>query len=382
MILKVMSWKILFVVGILFIASIEWHGLSSPLEGPSSITSTSTSTTITIPYGDTGPWMNTTPYPIGIGYDQVKTSGNYIYVFGAGAASGAYPNHETNVSFYAPITSKGIGNWIVTTNTPTGAIVQTVCTAYDSKAYCAGDPHSYFANLSSSGIGQWIETTPLTVGDGTQCFNYRDYMCCVGGFAPSATSATYCAYLSGNGIGRWTPSTPYPEAITKQRMAIYNDTLYSIGGITDGTYGQINDSFYAPLTPNGIGNWTRMIDFPIQVRSFALTAYEGYLYAVGGIYNNYDNPDNGAGSYLAALDKGINVFYAPIRSDGIGKWIASVHAYPYAAVYHLGCAQNDGSYYCVGGMGPTVDAFFTSLAFGINHTSNSTLGRTTEMSEG
>jgi hypothetical protein len=323
---------------------------------------------------DIGSWHQTTPYPFAVAYDQVRIAGNYIYVLGAGLTS---IGNETDMTYYAPINQSGIGNWKRTTDTPANAIIQEQCIVYDLKVYCIGayGDSSYFASISSNGISLWSKTTayPINVTDGTQCFNQGSLMCCVGGnVGNNLTNNTFCSHLGNSGISAWNKSSNYPTGISKERVAVYGDYVYSIGGVnrtipyfvnsrTINLYAISNASYYAKINPGGIGNWIKTTDYPFTTRSNGLTAYKGYLYGVGGLHCIY----TGTGQTCSTLSE---VFYAPISSTGIGNWSTSVHPYPFE-VFHQGCAQTGNIFYCIGGIQtniniPYSDAYYANLSGG------------------
>jgi hypothetical protein len=326
------------------------------------------------PSPDIGSWHQTTSYPFQVAYDQVRISGNYIYVLGAGSTGNG---NGTAITYYAPITQNGFGNWTRTTDTPSNAIVQYQCVVYDSKIYCIGsyNSSSYFANLSSNGISPWSKTTPypINVTDGTQCFNQKDLMCCIGGSeGNNITNNTYCAHLGKSGISTWNKSSSYPTGIAKQRIAVYEGYVYSIGGLnrtipyhvgnmTINLYAISNSSYYAKINSGGIGAWVKTTDYPYATRSIGLIAYKGYLYGVGGLSCVYSR----LGQTCTTLS---DVFYAPISSTGIGSWSTSANPYPFG-VFHQGCDQTNGKIYCIGGIQtninvPYSDAFYANLSGG------------------
>ncbi len=115
-------------------------------------------------------WYSTTPYPLNIIYPSCFASGQYLYCTGgrqdiAINGSKLYTN-VTGESYYARITQGGLGGWNATTAYPLRAEYQS-CAAYGGRVYCVGGtsedvepslpalPYSFYANLSSNGIGEW-----------------------------------------------------------------------------------------------------------------------------------------------------------------------------------------------------------------------------------
>jgi hypothetical protein len=304
---------------------------------------------------DIGSWHQTTSYPIGIGYMQALTYGNRIYVLGGAATNLTYLSNNV---YYAQFLQNGnLSAWIQAINMPSNAVSQSSCALYNGKIYCIGlnDDSSYFSQILQNGsLGAWSKTTPypIDISEGEQCFNQSNLFCCVGGTTDRGLliSDTYCSHLEDSGIGAWTKSTSYPVAISKQRMAVYDGYVYSVAGSV-GVSVNRDESYYAKINPDGIGNWTQTTSYPLLVRSFGLTTYKGYIYGVGGLT---------CGGCVAES----RVFYAPISSNGIGAW--SISANPYKnVVFHQACVQKNGRYYCIGGENdsyvPYPDVYYANL---------------------
>jgi hypothetical protein len=117
-------------------------------------------------------WANATSYPdltsLDSGYQDVNNlscvaDSGYIYCVGGGPEGGG-----VNATYFAPLSSSGIGSWTASTDYPVG-IASASCVTYSGYIYCingisalvpAGTavPTSYCAPLSSSGIGAWLPT--------------------------------------------------------------------------------------------------------------------------------------------------------------------------------------------------------------------------------
>jgi hypothetical protein len=288
---------------------------------------------------DIGNWHQTTSYPIGIGYMQALTYGNYVYVLGGSATNLTYLSN--NVYYSQFLLNGNLSVWTQAINMPSNAVGQNGCTAYDGKIYCIGlnNDSSYFSQILQNGsLGEWSRTTPypINMSGGEQCFNQSDLFCCVGGTTNTGLviSDTYCSYLEDSGISAWTKSTSYPIPISKQRMSVYDGYVYSVGGSAGGSI-NVDESYYAKINSDGIGDWTKTTSYPLLIRSFGLTTYNEHIYGVGGLV---------CGRCFAEY----RVFYAPISSNGIGAWSMSENPYQ-NAVFHQACVQKNGKFYCIGG---------------------------------
>src|SRR2546429_6393837 len=99
----------------------------------------------------------------------------------------------------------------------------------------------YFAPLSSSGVGSWSSATsyPLNVIS-PSCVVGSGFAYCIGGDTATHspfggtftgfTSAVYFASLSSSGLGSWASTTSYPTVIYTQSCALDSGFVYCIGG--------------------------------------------------------------------------------------------------------------------------------------------------------
>jgi hypothetical protein len=136
-------------------------------------------------------------------------------------------------------------------------------------------------------------------------------------------------------LGAWSPTSVYPAAPGATACAISAGYIYCIGGYTSST-----NAYFAAVSSSGIGSWIATTSYPITYAEGGIVmtsclASGGYIYCVGG---------HSIGSGSEAID---SVYYAPLSSSGIGKWVATSD-YPFAA-NSLSCAVSGGYIYCVGG---------------------------------
>ena len=184
-------------------------------------------------------------------------------------------------------------------------------------------------------------------------------------------------------LNSWTAATDYPVVTFSPGCAVSNDFVYCVGGafvepnaLSPGT---INDVYFAPLLPSGIGAWTKTTSYPMATMDPSCLISGGYIYCVGGdegcqctatnaaYYATISSSGVGAwesttsyptstdflscvtsGSYIYCLGNGDGeVYYAPISSSGIGAWTSS-SGYPTNVAYPS-CAAAGGHMYCTGG---------------------------------
>jgi hypothetical protein len=220
----------------------------------------------------------------------------------------------------------------------------------------------------------WKSTAeyPLQASDtlgvfGQQCVNGAAYIYCVGGMdaneGPRNAVYTSSAISSSSGnITSWTPdSNLYPQTVYGQSCVASSGYVYCVGGTYDDNGDDVNASYYAPLGSNGeVGTWNVTRSFPIYVDSESCVASSGYIYCVGGVGEAEGTNDT---SYPSNY-----VYYAPLSSSGIGSWIKSASSYP-AGIHLPSCFAADGYVYCVGGVDGSGNAvstdYYASLSSGV-----------------
>ncbi len=187
-----------------------------------------------------GSWRTTTTYPINIRFESCVPYAAYMYCVGGSPSA----NGATDKVYYAPILSSGgLAGWSATTSYPIGA--WSHCVADSGFIYCLSDYNgaaianlTYYAPISSSGIGAWHQGPdyPITK-EKMQCMETMNSMICVGGGNGLAgTDGTqgvdnvYVSALSSAGLGAWTQTTNYPLAIKDHSCATYNNYVYCVGG--------------------------------------------------------------------------------------------------------------------------------------------------------
>jgi len=348
-----------------------------------------------------GTWTSTSDFPLGgdfYGFGLIMTCvtyGGYIYCLGG-------PNDRSPNVYYASLSSSGISSWISTTPYPISIggeyTLSTPCAIDSGYMYCVGGDTggqgeyavnaTYYAPVSSSGVGTWTKTTdyPVAVAGG-QCVISRGYIYCIGGTTydldtPTsggghAVNSSYYAPISSSGIGAWTKTTSYPTKIQNQACVASSGYVYCVAG-SDGTYtpgGYVGAGcacytptsavYYATLSSGGIGQWIRVADYPDPVTSLACAILaDSNVYCVGGFIAS------GKGRSTASVN------FAPASPSGMGPWTSGTN-YP-VTVTEMGCVISGGYIYCVNAENQTY--YSPILNPGMSTTSTSTTSTSTTTS--
>jgi hypothetical protein len=302
-----------------------------------------------------GPWVATTPYPLqvngtpGVLGQSCVSSSSSLYCIGGEDASSE--PHSTVYS--APITSSGLGNWTADPTSYPETIMFASCVTYSGYVYCVGGTHdgtgddttsSYFAPVEANSLGNWLATSPYPIAtDSQSCTPSSGYIFCVGGenetsgtnaTATNSNSAWY-ASLSPSGIGTWTRTTAYPGGVFFPGCSSLGGYVYCVAG-QDSTPDVVSSTYYAAVSPQGLGPWTASTAYPVPVIAQSCVTAVTYLYCVGGIVSG--------GTSTSA------VFYAGLSPSGIGSW-QQAGSYPTGLA--TDCVASAADVYCVGGFDPS-----------------------------
>ncbi len=260
--------------------------------------------------GSLGSWIDTTPLPNGgVRYHQAVAYNGYMYVLG-GQRTGAV---LTDAVYVAPINSNGgLGDWVATTSLPV-AMAGHAATVYNGTMYLVGGATTnpptcgsggtclstvYYSKILANGtLGAWTSTTafPSTV-DLAKAIAYNGYLYVSGGHNASIFTTTYYATINSDGtLGSWAlAGANFSGARYGHAMYINNGYMYigmGYNGKTDVWYAQINSS-------GTLGAWRAATSYSLGVTYPGATAYDGYLYAMGG----YDGANDRSEVYYAKID--------------------------------------------------------------------------------
>lgn len=326
--------------------------LTSQQEVTSTVVSTATWTETTYfptpSTGQLGPWNSTTDYPLPLAGVTCVADGGFAYCVGGGNETAPRGSGGLNLTYYAPLSPTGVGQWTRTTDYPL-MILQPSCVASLGYIYCvsgfAGPTSNltadvFYAPLSPSGIGAWKPTTPFdNVISPPPCMVDSSYIYCVtqnatGPFLPAGN--TYFAHLSAAGVGNWTGSSQVPD--NPEGCVASGGYGYCFGGACPSSGPCTQRSYYAPLSPNGVGAWTLTTDLPNGAQ---------VAYAAGG-------------SYVYLLTP--TPLLAQLSSSGIGPWTTTT---PYPEDIPAGCFINGAYLYCVGSdtidFTPSQNVYFAAI---------------------
>ena len=293
--------------------------------------------------GTVGTWTTASSFT---GVRKVPSSvayNGYLYILGGDNSGTPYNDVQ-----YAPINSDGtVGTWTATTSFTTarsrfGAI------AYNGYLYVMGGDNGsayyndvQYAPINSDGtVGTWTATTSFTTArGGVDAIAYNGNLYILGGYnGTTYYNDVQYAPINANGtVGTWTATTSFTNQRSGLAASAYNGYLYLLGGDFGVTY--YNDVQYAQISPAGVtGQYTATASFTTGRNRFAAVAYNGYLYVMGGASgaSTYDN----------------DVQYAPINSDGtVGTWTATTSFTTARA--ELAAVAYNGYLYIMGGTNGT-----------------------------
>jgi hypothetical protein len=309
-------------------------------------------------------WKTTTSYPIPFLDGSCASSGSYVYCVGD---SQILFSLKSTQAYYAPLSSKGVGNWQQTTSYPV-QFNQGSCAAYNNYIYCVGTFNSlnskkvFYAPISSSGIGNWSQTTDYPAPfNGGQCNAYNGYIYCIGD-----------TYINASALAALYPKSTATNSITVG-IATANQ---EISGLSTSFLGGISYDYYAPLTASGVGQWKRITPTPQPVDGGACTISSSTIYCMGGsfafssagsIVSDYGaiNSTTNVIALISALsDNASAAFYATIGANGaVGSW-TTTSSYP-TQLQGTQCASNGMNIYCIGGSsGTSQGVFYANLVQG------------------
>jgi hypothetical protein len=193
---------------------------------------------------------------------------------------------------------------------------------------------------------------PLQVGGtsgvaGQQCVSNDAYVYCIGGQDANGgpRSEVYSSSpisSSSSNITSWVlNANRYPQNIDGQSCTVYSGYVYCVGGTYNDNGDDVPSSYYAKLGDTGqVGNWSSTTAYPVPIDSQSCATSSSYILCVGG-----DNETDGSSADAVWSD---SVWYAQLSTAGIGSWSPTA-AYP-GGTYFPSCISADGYIYCFGGI--------------------------------
>jgi len=303
----------------------------------------------------TSTWRCAAPYPllgggaVGVAGQQCGANSTSVYCIGGVDASGGPRNEVYTADFSA---SGNITGWRSLTAYPQDVSGQA-CASISGYLYCVGGIHdnvgddlsaSYFTKLFPNGsLGEWQATTPYPIPiDSESCVGWSLHIYCIEGnnetggevsnVAPS--SSVWFAPVNSSGIGVWAKTTPYPPGIFVPSCYETGGFVYCLNG-SDSNGDPLGTSYFAPLTPGGVGRWTLTMAYPVASVGPSCVIASGFIYCVGG---------ETAGGQSPTFTN--FVYFAQISSGGIGPWTQGAS---YPQDIGTSCVTAHGNVYCMGG---------------------------------
>jgi hypothetical protein len=258
------------------------------------------------------PWIQTESFPAEISRESCVSSSGYIYCIQVGEG------------YYAKLSPNGgiIGSWMLTQGFPDATLSEDgpSCATDEGIVVCIGyntDPvPTYYANLTSSGIGNWMKGPNFpskSPNELTACAASSGYVYCStqnvnggNGISEFYYLKTPSSFAADNESGasanqqKWTQTTTYPPTVAgSESCAGYQGYIYCSGGVRASGYGT-GESYYASITSDGtLSGWLQMKSNPANT----------YFDNLGGCV--------ATDGYLQC-----GAYFAPIpQSGGIGDWI-------------------------------------------------------------
>ncbi len=299
--------------------------------------------------GTLGAWKETTSFTTAR-YDHAAAVYNgYMYIAGGDAGNGFLDDVQ-----YAPINADGsLGTWQYTTALE-GELAGHSFNAYNGYMYRVGGDWTSttsYAPINADGtLGVWVYTSSLpSVRYSHAAAVYNGYIYITGGSSAGYFNTTFYAQINANGtLGAWESTTNLSTNRSHLSAVAYNGYFYVIGG--ESGSGGLNQVVYAAMNPPGVvGNFNTTSSFSTGRRDFALVAYNGYLYILGGAKATTSTACSGSSSSYCN-----DVQYAPINANGtLGAWSTTSSFFMPRA--WLAAVAYNGYMYISGGERPYVN---------------------------
>jgi Bacterial Ig-like domain len=267
-------------------------------------------------------WTATTPLPDAYVEHSLVYCSGFLYQIGGISLNGGIPDGVN--TFSAAVHTDGtLGTWNAITPLPEAVNSQASVQA-DGFLYVLGGEHYndndgvvlsntvYYTKTNRDGtVGDWKTATPLPNGGylpGAAVWNHTIYV--LGGVTVSGLSkAVDSATIQPDGsLSAWTSQRSLPID-TYAGAAVSNGFLYLLGGVENGGTDLVNKVYYAKIrADNSLGTWAQANPLPVPVCLFAAVDAGGRIFAMGG--NTDTDPITSA------------VYIAQVAPDGsLGAWL-------------------------------------------------------------
>jgi len=232
----------------------------------------------------------------------------------------------------------------------------------------------YYAAVNNGGLGasgNWATNGTSISGayssgwSSGRLFASGGYLYTVGGYdGTNALNTTYSAPINAadGTVGSWTAKTTLNSARYNFALSVYNGYVYASAGVGSG--GDLNSVEYAQINSGGgLGSWTSATmntgGGSVSVRGLVSgAAYNGYLYVLGGLHSGTSYSD----VYYASLDA---------STGAVGTW-ASTTSFTTARNSQSSFAYN-GYLYILGGLDGSSN-YLGDVQYAALNSSNGTAG--------
>src|SRR6266550_4500299 len=134
-----MRRSLVFVIAMLLVAMIAVLAITTIPPSHNSTTTSSFSSVLSstsVPTtGQVGSWNRTTSYPLPLAAMSCVSSDGFAYCVGGGDEAAPRGSGGLNVTYYAPLSTSGVGQWIKTTDYPL-AVQNPSCVTNSGYIYC------------------------------------------------------------------------------------------------------------------------------------------------------------------------------------------------------------------------------------------------------
>ena len=350
-----------------------WGGYMYLTHGHNGAVTNTTTYAIIWANGTLGPWESSnTTGSVSRDSPTAVASQGYLYVMGGeNSAGGTYYNTVESVKF---MDAGDVVSLDDMTNAPSTSRERHASAVWGGYLYelggYGGTGNSYDnfvqhialdSNTGNSNGNDVIDQGFANNRADLAATAYNGYLYNFGGFSSDGTTDTYYSNVqyhaidaaTGNVTGAWTTTTALPSARGGIDATAYNGYMYVVGGRTSG--GNLNEVRYSAIASNGsLGTWTNTTVLPSSMNRMRIAAYNGYLYVMGGA--THALPAAGTGTTppgsRATGTASTTVSYAPINSNGtIGSWTSTSSLNQSRAEF--GATVYNGYLYAVGGASGT-----------------------------
>lgn len=270
----------------------------------------------------------------------------YLYLMGGGDGAQTY-------TCYTSIDSSNgtLGGWTAATNAFATGRTGAAVVGWNGYLYVMGGESANggsqfttveYSKIASNGSpGTWATTSAITTGRAyLGATVYKGIIYVFGGAGNKNNgllkATTEYAKIKADGtLSSWTATTSFTTARDRMGATAYNGFVYLMGGFTGSAAADVQ---YAPINSDGtLGAWVATSSMLGSRRSMGYGVDRGYLYAFGGC---------STGPACTGLQSSAE--YAPIHADGtVGKWDIAT-SFTTARLFNGGAMYN-GYAYSIGG---------------------------------